>query len=631
MPRLVRSTLAPVLVLAAALACGKGGSDGAGAPGGGSPDGGATDGGTGDDARGPTTTATPPGGTYPGPLTVALATDVPADVFYTTDGSEPTTLSSVYSAPISVKASTDLRFFARDRAGAIEPVRRELYALPSSLRYSEVQQKSVHNAYDRDEPLFDQLVYHRVRSVELDVHTGLGGKPDVPGDWYVYHEDLPLFRGTSCALFGQCLDVLAGFHRAVPDHEVVTLLVDLKDGFGTGHSRDDLDAILRKRLGADVLFQPKDLFARCTGAATLRETVASACAWPTLDELRGRFVVLFTGGTACDAASHASAYLAPPGGPRDRAGFAAPNVDDACTVALTDAKKDVVFANLDEGHLAAAKPLAALGLVTRAYKGGLQGGFDDQASWDAAKAAGVHLVATNKVNYLESPWTVMHQKNGWPFSCFGPCPGSRAEKDRIFGVEVDSGDAWDRSDSAWFRHAGPGPVAATWTAFVSTVSSHAEPWAKACIAARAGLEAGAAYYAICRPQDAHAVRIQARATAGATTDSVDAATAPGLSEESGFFLRLTLAPSGAGTQATAEVSADGVTFRRVDQRVVGSPLAYQGILASSHGAGPATFSFGDVVRASGGTSTPIAAATLPKTTLLGGAKSGRSWDGTVRP
>mgnify|MGYP001426111206 CR=1 FL=1 len=66
-------------------------------------------------------------------------------------------------------------------------------------------------------------------------------------------------------------------------------------------------------------------------------------------------------------------------------------------------------------------------------------------------------------------------------------------------------------------------------------------------------------------------------------------------------------------------------------RVVGSPLAYQGILASSHGAGPATFSFGDVVRASGRTSTPLAAATLPKTTLLGGAKSGRSWDGTVRP
>ncbi len=445
MPRSVRSTLAPLLVLAAAFACGGGGSDD-GAPAGGAPDGGAGDGGGTDDPRGPTTTATPPGGTYPGPLTVALATDVPADVFFTTDGSEPSSGSNVYSAPIAVKDSTDLRFFARDRAGNVEPVRRELYALPSTLRYPEIQQKSVHNAYDRDEPLFDQLVYHRVRSVELDIHTGLGGKPDVPGDWYVYHEDLPLFRDTSCALLSQCLGVLAGFHRAVPDHEVVTLLVDLKDSFVAGHALADLDAALRKHLGADVLFQPKDLFARCTGATSLREAVASACKWPTLDELRGKFLVLFTGGTACDAASHASAYLAPPGGPRDRAGFAAPNVDDTCTVALTDAKKDVVFANLDEGHLAAAKPLAALGLVTRAYKGGLQGGFDDQASWDAAKAAGVHLVATNKVNYLESPWTIMHQKNGWPLSCFGPCPGSRAETDRIFGVEVDSGD---RSLSDW--------------------------------------------------------------------------------------------------------------------------------------------------------------------------------------
>ena len=62
-------------------------------------------------------------------------------------------------------------------------------ALPG-LRYHEIRAKSAHNAYERDEGLFDQLAYHRVRSLELDIHTDKVGWPSQKDDWYVYHMGL---------------------------------------------------------------------------------------------------------------------------------------------------------------------------------------------------------------------------------------------------------------------------------------------------------------------------------------------------------------------------------------------------------------------------------------------------------
>jgi len=97
--------------------------------------------------------------------------------------------------------------------------------------YDRAVTKTTHNAYDRREPLFDQLVWHHIRSIELDVHVEKSAAPDLPRDWYVYHADLPALRDTSCTTFSSCLRQLAAFHTAVPQHEVVTLFVDLKDDF----------------------------------------------------------------------------------------------------------------------------------------------------------------------------------------------------------------------------------------------------------------------------------------------------------------------------------------------------------------------------------------------------------------
>jgi len=69
------------------------------------------------DTTPPTVTASPAGGTYNSTQTVTLTTDEPADIYYTVDGSDPTTASALYTGPITINSTTTLKFMAVDLAG----------------------------------------------------------------------------------------------------------------------------------------------------------------------------------------------------------------------------------------------------------------------------------------------------------------------------------------------------------------------------------------------------------------------------------------------------------------------------------------------------------------------------------
>ena len=91
------------------------------------------------DTVAPITVPSPPAGTYPMAVDVALIpTDdkLPATIRFTTDGTIPTLSSPVYNTPISITQSAVIKFFARDDAGNEEPVRSAEYiiaAAPSGL------------------------------------------------------------------------------------------------------------------------------------------------------------------------------------------------------------------------------------------------------------------------------------------------------------------------------------------------------------------------------------------------------------------------------------------------------------------------------------------------------------------
>lgn len=83
----------------------------------------------GSDTTAPITTASPAAGTYTTAQNVTLTVNETATTYYTTNGTTPTTSSTVYSAPIAIAVTTTLKYFSRDTAGNSEAVKTGLYTI----------------------------------------------------------------------------------------------------------------------------------------------------------------------------------------------------------------------------------------------------------------------------------------------------------------------------------------------------------------------------------------------------------------------------------------------------------------------------------------------------------------------
>src|SRR5436309_3774065 len=84
------------------------------------------------DTTPPTVSASPAGATYTSAQSVTLAASEPATIYYTKDGTTPTTSSTVYSGPLSITATTTLKFFAKDTAGNIGIVVTQVYTIDTT-------------------------------------------------------------------------------------------------------------------------------------------------------------------------------------------------------------------------------------------------------------------------------------------------------------------------------------------------------------------------------------------------------------------------------------------------------------------------------------------------------------------
>ena len=81
------------------------------------------------DMTAPVTTATPPGGVYNATQIVTLTSvdSSSVTIYYTVDGTTPTTTSPVYESPITISSATTLKFFGVDTSGNNEAVKTETY------------------------------------------------------------------------------------------------------------------------------------------------------------------------------------------------------------------------------------------------------------------------------------------------------------------------------------------------------------------------------------------------------------------------------------------------------------------------------------------------------------------------
>lgn len=84
------------------------------------------------DTTAPSVTASPAAGTYTTAQTVTLSSNETATIYYTTDGTEPTTSSAVYAAPISITTTKTLKFFGKDAAGNSSAVQTLTYTIDAS-------------------------------------------------------------------------------------------------------------------------------------------------------------------------------------------------------------------------------------------------------------------------------------------------------------------------------------------------------------------------------------------------------------------------------------------------------------------------------------------------------------------
>ena len=87
---------------------------------------------TGADTTPPTVGATPPGGSFTSTQSVTLTAidnNPGASIYFTTNGSNPTSASSRYTAPISIATTTTLKFVAIDAAGNWSAIGAETYTI----------------------------------------------------------------------------------------------------------------------------------------------------------------------------------------------------------------------------------------------------------------------------------------------------------------------------------------------------------------------------------------------------------------------------------------------------------------------------------------------------------------------
>lgn len=77
----------------------------------------------------PTVTISPIGGSYNAAQNITLTADEPATIYYTLNGSNPTTASTVYSAPIPISSTVTLKYFAKDTAGNSSVIQSATYTI----------------------------------------------------------------------------------------------------------------------------------------------------------------------------------------------------------------------------------------------------------------------------------------------------------------------------------------------------------------------------------------------------------------------------------------------------------------------------------------------------------------------
>jgi hypothetical protein len=272
-----------------------------------------------------------------------------------------------------------------------------LPAQTASPAYNKSQQKGSHNTEQRDETLPDALKFDHdnpyqggVRNLEFDLvlsNVYLGPDDDWPST--LQHGGAYDWKK---ATLRDALLILHNWHLANPGHDVVTVSLDLKgaDGDDSTYARK-IEQTFTETLGAGNLYTPGML----QGNAATLLAGARAQGWPTIDRLKNKFILVFTGEDSNAKVARRRAYLSQD--TKQRLAF----VDIDQRTAGNDPSKppytdgDRVFISIAYGSSGwcdlATRAQAAGGFATRAYT------LNSESDWNTARRAALNILATDKV------------------------------------------------------------------------------------------------------------------------------------------------------------------------------------------------------------------------------------------
>jgi len=162
-----------------------------------------------------------------------------------------------------------------------------------NLRYHEACYKASHNSYLRQElPAISQLqwtdnAHHQYgcRGLEIDLYQS-----DKNWLWSVSH--LPPYSGSIEDQFSSYLQQLATWSELNVDHDVITIMLDLKKTrFDDRDFPGFFDSYLRSNFPVERLFTPADLM----GSHGNLVKAAVTDGWPRLNDLRNKVLFCFSG------------------------------------------------------------------------------------------------------------------------------------------------------------------------------------------------------------------------------------------------------------------------------------------------------------------------------------------------
>jgi len=168
------------------------------------------------------TVANPPAGLYSKRVKVILSTKEGATIYYTIDGTDPSTDSDIYRMPVALTVDTQLKFFAMDVDGSMESVREEMYRfrlanqmidttppearvspLPGDyragdlIRLTATEESEIYYTLDGSDPTGESLKYEGpfwlTQSSELNFLAvdSSGNRSKIYGETYYLDKDAP--------------------------------------------------------------------------------------------------------------------------------------------------------------------------------------------------------------------------------------------------------------------------------------------------------------------------------------------------------------------------------------------------------------------------------------------------------